>query len=142
MLFSKLFGKPPNKIGFEDVLFAIQHPDRFLIINTLSASEQDCLIANTLSMEEEERVVNEMLTQYEKVIRKIILYGKNCTDTSVDRKNAQLNGLGIGDIYVYSGGLFEWMLLQDIYGVSEFPTTKKVLDILKFKPSIVLGHSK
>jgi hypothetical protein len=142
MFFSELFGKPSIKIGFEDVLFAIQHPERFLIINTLSASEQDCLIANTLSMEEEERVVNEMLTQYEKVVRKIILYGKNCTDPSVDRKKTQLNGLGFGDLYVYSGGLFEWMLLQDIYGECEFPTTKKVLDILKYKPPIVLGHSK
>jgi hypothetical protein len=42
---------------------------------------------------------------------------------------------GFPEVYVYSGGLFEWMLLQDIYGQDEFPTTKKVLDILKWKPA-------
>ena len=31
------------------------------------------------------------------------------------------------------GGLFEWLCLQDIYGFEDFPTTKKELDILKFK---------
>ncbi len=27
--------------------------------------------------------------------------------------------------------MFEWLLLQDIYGFESFPTTSKVLDILK-----------
>jgi hypothetical protein len=31
------------------------------------------------------------------------------------------------------GGLFEWLMLQDIYGYDEFPTTKKELDFLKYK---------
>ena len=34
----------------------------------------------------------------------------------------------------YPGGVFEWLLLQDIYGNDNFPTTKKELDILKYKP--------
>jgi len=34
--------------------------------------------------------------------------------------------------------LFEWLLLQDIYGYDEFPTTIKVLDILKYKPSKII----
>jgi len=34
---------------------------------------------------------------------------------------------------VYPGGLFEWLLLQDIYGEDNFPTTKKEMDILRFK---------
>ena len=29
--------------------------------------------------------------------------------------------------------MFEWLLLQDIYGDDEFPTTTKELDILKYK---------
>jgi hypothetical protein len=128
------FRKPTAKIGFDDVLFALRHPDQFVIINTLPPTEQACLIQNTVSVSEEETVINEMLTQYEKVVRKIVLYGKNATDTTVEKKRAQLNGLGIGDVYVYSGGLFEWMLLQDIYGEREFSTTQKVVDMLKYKP--------
>ena len=42
--------------------------------------------------------------------------------------------LGFINVYMYSGGLFEWLLLQDIYGDEEFPTTKKDIDILKYKP--------
>ena len=41
--------------------------------------------------------------------------------------------LGFTNIYIYAGGLFEWLCLQDIYGSSSFPTTKKELDILKYK---------
>jgi hypothetical protein len=38
---------------------------------------------------------------------------------------------------MYLGGMFEWMLLQDIYGKEDFPTTEEELDILKFKPKKV-----
>jgi hypothetical protein len=30
-------------------------------------------------------------------------------------------------------------MLQDIYGEKEFPTTKKELDILKYKPNKILN---
>ena len=32
------------------------------------------------------------------------------------------------------GGIFEWLLLQDIYGDDQFKTTSRELDILKYKP--------
>ena len=38
------------------------------------------------------------------------------------------------NVFIYSGGMFEWLCLQDIYGNELFPTTKKELDILKYKP--------
>ena len=38
------------------------------------------------------------------------------------------------NVYLYAGGLFEWLHLQDIYGKQEFPTTTYILDILKYKP--------
>lgn len=133
MFFANWFCSP-KKVGFDDVLYAIQNPDQYIIINTLLSTEQECLIKTTVMIEHEEEVINTLLTQYEKVVRKIILYGKNSVDVSVEKKYKQLIGLGIGDVYIYSGGLFEWMLLQDIYGIDAFPTTKRVLDILRFKP--------
>ena len=54
-------------------------------------------------------------------------------DDSIVRKYNQLTGLGLINVVVYPGGLFEWLLLQDIYGNDSFPTTKKELDILKYK---------
>jgi hypothetical protein len=131
--------RPPKRIGFDEVLHAIRHPDKYIIINTLPLGEQDCLIQNTVSVETEETVVNSLLTVYDPVVRKIVIYGKNSTDSSVEHKHSQLLRLGIGDVYIYSGGLFEWMLLQDIYGHAEFPTTKTVVDILQFKPATMEG---
>jgi hypothetical protein len=46
-----------------------------------------------------------------------------------------LLALGFYNIFIYSGGMFEWLILQDIYGDKEFPTTSKQLDFLKFKPN-------
>ena len=130
--------RPSKKVGFDDVLHAIQHSDQYIIINTLLSNEQECLIQGTVPIDTEETVVNTLLTQYEKVVRKIILYGKNSTDEFVEKKYSQLLGLGIGDVYIYSGGLFEWLLLQDIYGQKAFPTTKPVLDILRYRPVAIM----
>jgi hypothetical protein len=73
------------------------------------------------------------MTQYKFKECKLVIYGKNANDPTVDKKVKQLLGLGFVHIYVYPGGLFEWLLLQDVYGSDEFPTTKQVLDILKFR---------
>jgi hypothetical protein len=54
-------------------------------------------------------------------------------------KYNQLKSLGFYNVFIYTGGLFEWLMLQDIYGDNEFPTSKKEIDILKYKQSKVLN---
>jgi len=88
---------------------------------------------NTIPYDTEERVMNELLNNYTTKEKRIIIYGKNTNDDTVEKKQNQIRGLGFTEVYVYMGGMFEWMLLQDIYGHSEFPTTSKVLDILKYR---------
>lgn len=131
-MFSGLFKTSYKKINFEDVQYAIKNINQYIIINTLPNTQQDCLIKNTLAYENEESVINELLINYE-FNKKIIIYGKNSNDETAETKYSQMRTLGFSEIYLYSGGLFEWMLLQDIYGNTEFPTTKRVLDILKYK---------
>ena len=138
-MFSFLYGgNQIKKVNFEDIQYAIQYPQRFLLINTLPLSEQDCLIPGTLDATQEETIVNEMITRVDVPDKIIIIYGRNTNDPSTERKYKQLRGLGIVDIMIYSGGLFEWLLLQDIYGEKEFPTTRKIRDILKYKPERIL----
>ena len=132
-MFSGLFQTSYKKINFEDVQTAITNINQYIIINTLPTSEQDCLIKHTLSYEQEESTINEMLANYDFNKKKIIVYGKNSSDETAEKKYSQLRTLGFSELYLYTGGLFEWMLLQDIYGNTEFPTTKKVLDLLKYK---------
>tara|TARA_B110000008_G_scaffold258729_2_gene277950 strand:+ start:79 stop:516 length:438 start_codon:yes stop_codon:yes gene_type:complete len=126
-----------TKIGFEDVLYALQNPDKHILINTLSKDNQHCLIKNTLSIENEEKIINEYMNKQLFNNIKIIIYGENSSDSNVDTKYKQINDLGF-EVYIYGGGMFEWLLLQDIYSNSEFPTTTKILDILKYKPKSIL----
>jgi hypothetical protein len=136
-----LWKKKYEKISFEDVQFAIQHVPDFIVINTLPTNEQKCLIRNTTPYQNEEGIINEHIQQYNYKSPKFIIYGKNTNDPSVERKCEQLLNLGFIHVYIYLGGMFEWLTLQDIYGKDEFPTTSNVLDILKYKPSRKFGGS-
>lgn len=126
------------KINYEDIQFIIKNPENHLLINTLSASEQNCLIVNTININNEETAINNCIKRGAKDI-KIIIYGKNSNDEKIYTKYNQLTSLGFYNVFIYTGGLFEWLMLQDIYGDKEFPTTKKELDILKYKPNKVLN---
>ena len=126
-----------QKIGFEDVQIVIKNPETYFLINTLSDLEQQCLIINTVNISQEELLVNKYLQTNKQI--KIVIYGKNNVDETVFKKHQQLVSLGFANVYIYIGGLFEWLILQDIYGTSEFPTTKKELDFLKYKPRPILN---
>jgi len=137
MFLKEWFTSSSNKlIGFEDVKLAT---GKYTIINTLSNVEQDCLIQGTLSFDKEETVINQWMDN-NKMDVVIILYGKNSADDSVQKKQKQLVSLGFTKVYIYSGGLFEWLLLQDIYGRDEFPTTGNICrDLLKYRAPQILN---
>ena len=120
------------KINFEDVQYAI-HTKQYILINTLGEHDQNCLIYGTINATQEVEMFTNLIKKDNKNIR-IIVYGRNCTDDKLSTKIKQLTDLGFYNVYVYVGGLFEWMLLQDIYGDKEFPTTKKEVDLLKYNP--------
>lgn len=111
---------------------AQSHPA--VLINTLPPGMQACLIPGTMPIEQEEASMNAMLSEPRGKDREIFVYGKNANDDMVYKKYQQLIALGFKHVRVYPGGMFEWLLLQDIYGASSFPTTSKELDILKYKP--------
>jgi len=117
-------------LGFQDMQYAIHHS--FVIINTLPAHMQDCLIVKTVPIDLEEKTMNDMIDRRMQTTS-IVVYGLNSADLTAETKYHQLVQLGFCNVYLYVGGLFEWLLLQDIYGGGEFPTTKKVLDILKYQ---------
>ena len=123
-----------HKIGFETMQEYIRQ--KVLIINTLDSTKQGCLIAGTVSYHEEEDRVNSLLSGDKK--ERIVLYGMNCLDEKVIKKTEQLVELGFTNIFIYVGGLFEWVLLQDIYGEENFPTIGNELELLKFRPLTLL----
>ena len=129
-----------QKINFEDVQFILKNSESHLLINTLPETEQSCLLPLTVQASQEEIIINKYLKNGLKNIR-IIIYGRNCNDEKIYIKYSQFTSLGFYNVYIYTGGLFEWLMLQDIYGTQEFPTTKKELDLLKYKSNKMLNIS-
>jgi hypothetical protein len=120
-----------KKINCEDMQKACKNTDNYVIINTLEPHMQKCLIYNTMSIEREEEIINSIVKKLSN--KNIIIYGRNSNDEKVYKKYEQLIALGCKNVFIYVGGMFEWLLLQDIYGSELFPTTSKELDILKYK---------
>jgi 23S rRNA pseudoU1915 N3-methylase RlmH len=121
------------KLSFEDVQEYIKYDDTILI-NTLNMTEQDNIIKKTIDASQEEQIINNYLNNNDYNM-KIIVYGSSCNDQKIFDKYTQLKKLGFIHVYLYIGGLWEWILLQDIYGKDEFPTTNYNIDILKYRPS-------
>lgn len=132
-------GKSFNKVNFEniqDFLFTkdnyVNHNSlNYLLISTLPSHIQHCLIFKTLDFNLEEETINNLLTYNTNI--SIIIYGMNSNDESIYSKYEQLISLGFTNVFIYPGGLFEWLCLQDIYGEEHFKTKGKELDILKYK---------
>ena len=135
-------GVSVSKVNYEDMQSAYK-PENYnyhvashsrLLINTLPPGMQGCLIPGTMPIDEEEVAMNALIAVSDGKNREIIVYGKNANDDTVYKKYQQLMGLGFRNVCIYPGGMFEWLLLQDIYGAASFPTTSNERDLLKYKP--------
>ena len=128
------------KVSYEDIQMVVyrnshvQHST--LLINTLPPSLQHCLIKTTLDIRFEERIVNALIHKSPDIM--IIVYGKNSNDITILHKYDQLVKLGFTNVHIYTGGIFEWMLLHEIYGKELFKITKYEIDILRYRPKSVL----
>ena len=127
-----------RKVNFEDVQYSMKNKNKFLLINTLNTSRQDVLIKNTVSVNKEEELINQLIKSNQNI--NIILYDENANAPNLMKKYEQLIGLGFINVFIYPGGLFEWLLLQDIYGYDNFPTSSQERDILKFKGKSVFNN--
>ena len=127
-----------RKVNFEDVQYSMKNKNKFLLINTLDSSRQDILIKNTVPKSKEEELINKLIKTNQNV--NIIVYDENSNAPNLMKKYDQLISLGFINVFLYPGGLFEWLLLQDIYGYENFPTTKQETDILKFKGKSIFNN--
>jgi len=118
------------KLNFEDMKDFINNPNTH-IINTMPETMQNCLILKTIPASKEITILNNCLSNVSS--DKIVIYGMNSSDDTIVKKYNQLISLGFTNVYIYSGGMFEWLLLQDIFGNDEFPTTSREIDLLKYK---------
>ena len=128
------------KVSYEDIQMVVYRnihvPHSTLIINTLPSSLQHCLIKTTVDIRIEEKLINMCLIKNPHVM--IIIYGKNSNDVTILHKYEQLVKLGFTNVHIYTGGIFEWMLLHEIYGKELFKITRYEIDILRYRPKSVL----
>jgi hypothetical protein len=124
-----------KKINFKDMKKCIKN-DNYIIINTMDIKYQDYVIKNTIDINMEVELLNKYINNNKNI--NIIIYGLNSSDNSIYKKYNQLINLGFKNVYIYPGGMFEWLLLQEVYGIDEFETNKYVFDLLKFKGDCLL----
>ena len=117
--------------NYEDIQRGIENKNRIMI----HIMDNDALlISGTILIDKETATINRLLNDRE-YDTNIIVYGKNTDDYErLNKKRNQLIMLGFRNVWVYLGGLFEWILLQDVFGKIQFPTTNVVRDIISYAP--------
>lgn len=93
------------------------------IIHVMPPDQEKYLIKNTLTADKEIEIINQFInnSRFDKII---LIYGKNVADYNIIlQRRQQLKNLGFIHVYIYVGGLFEWLLLQELYGANNFPTS-------------------
>lgn len=124
-------------IGFNVVQkYLRENNDSWLLISTLpdTPDGQKCLIEKTTACSREETLMNRIIEGKRQQDICVIIYGRHHMDENVQKKWKQIRGMGFTRAHKYAGGMFEWLLLQDVYGEDNFPTTTKAADILEFEP--------
>jgi len=142
-MFQSFFKETYKKINVEEMQTILRTPEKYIIIHTLTSEYQDYIIPGTVQDTREESVINEMLTRIDIPDKPIVIYGKNARDETPETKTKQLKSLGLHDLSIYSGGMFEWLLLNEVYGDTEFPVqvqtnhnhnkNPKIHDIWKYR---------
>lgn len=102
-----------------------------ILINTLPITRQDCLIKGTLKAFIEVEFMNKLLKTNKN--KEIVVYGIHHTDTSVIQKYNQLKKLGFTNVHIYFGGMYEWLLLQEVFDTINFQTDGNIKNIVDYK---------
>ena len=118
---------------FDTIQNKIMTNQDIVLINTLPENEQSCLIKNTIHANKENEFMNHLLNKDKK--KEIIIYGRNHRDLKVTEKYNQLKKLGFVNVFIYFGGLFEWLLLHIVYKEFNFPIDGSLNenDLMKYK---------
>lgn len=138
-----------TNLSFEDMEYIIQQLDKnqslksnLIIIHTLKEYDELIHIKHTTHSSDEVRLINTYLNTNKNI--NICIYGKNHSDYTVMKKYEQLQEIGFKNIFIYTGGLFEWLTLHQLYGEELYPVDilnsssyyhNTILDfMLKYKP--------
>ena len=90
-----------KKVNFEDIKQIIRNPNKFILINTLKADNQECLISNTIDIKKEEAMINNCLKYKKNVFHNFLSLKKQKVTIRYLYSNSQ-NGHFLFILLVYS----------------------------------------
>ncbi len=108
-----------------------------ILIHAMKIEDEHILIHKTLTATEEVDKINLLISEHN-FEQNIIIYGYSHMDLqALLLKKQKLHAYGFDNVFIYLGGMFEWLLLRDVYGEIEFPVDglakgSVFLDILKY----------
>lgn len=138
---SVMFKPSVSRIGFDDILIALKDRTKYIFISTMPLELQNALIPNTIPCIDEAMTINRIIDEFSATKYIFIVYGKNACDDTSSKKYQQLRNLGFSNVHVFPGGMFEYILLNDMYGEKLFPISgsngigipDKVVDIMEYR---------
>ena len=117
--------------NYHQLQLRIKNQNDIVLINTLPLNRQECLIKGTLKIFIEVEYMNKLLKTNKN--KEIVVYGIHHTDLSVITKYNQLKKLGFKNVYIYFGGMYEWLLLQEVFDTTNFQTDGYIKNIVDYK---------
>lgn len=111
-------------LNFDDMKLAVDRG--YIICHIMDETDETILIKNTLSVKDEIKKINDLIKQ-SKFDETIVLYGRNYTDLEkIVQRFQHLISFGFTRVFIYVGGLYEWVLMQNLYGDKLFPTNNSI----------------
>ena len=112
-----------RKVNFEDIQYLLNKNNEYILINTLSEKEQDCLIKDTVSIENEVKYINHFMSKDINI--NIVIYDKKCKCSKFNEKIRTISRFRFTNVFIYPGGLFEWLLCKIFMVLTIFLQQKK-----------------
>jgi len=122
-----------NYVGYDkirDFIKVCKFRKDMLLITTLPFDGL-CIQGTVDSIEKEEQLINNALESGKTGEMILFIYGK---------KAQQFIDLGFRNVYVYLGGIFEWVLLADLYGIEDFSVTGGNINEENLSMRFVIGE--
>lgn len=89
---------------------------RVMLFNGLKKQYHSCVIPSTIPYSDMRKAIKSMTSEHIPVVY-CANYSCNASHKFAEKKLGHLD-----TVYIYSGGIFEWLLLQKKYGKKKYPT--------------------
>ena len=104
-----------NSVSYKDVKkYTDMNSNNYVLVSTLADDRQHCLIPGTLPSHDEVARITAIIKEKRQRDMIVHIYGENYADNKIMIQYKKLVSIGFKNVYIYPGGMFEWLCLQEI----------------------------